>query len=272
MSDQPLEDRPSPPSPPTPRQQLEAWASEWSAQWDSRVHVNVLLVAMAAFAFLIWSANAPPHIGVVLVVGTLVAFSLAKRLFSPAPWMLFLVTAVHVIENIQFRIVYDFVFFSDAVAVVALLLLVACMLQQLETSSRGFQRWRLTGRGDQVSVDRGERLERHGNGRIRVNYWSFVRLLIGVAFAWTLLSIWSIEDFSRNRFRFDAPVYRLVVIVWALAMTLLAPLTLLSILRWRRLSAEQAELYLRRAYAEDADAEHRLLERARNKWERTGRA
>ena len=256
----------------TPRQQLELWAQEWSARWESRVRVNATLVGLAALAFLIWSSNVPLHVAVVLCAATLVAISLSKRRFFPIPWMLLLIATVSVAENVQLRMVYDIIFAGDIVAALALLLVVACMLQQLEMNAKGFQRWRLTGRGGDVPVDGSASLESHGNGRVRVDYWSFVRLLIGFALAWLMLSIWSIEDFSRNRFRFDAPVYRLVVIAWALTMALVIPMTVLSILRWRRLTPDQAELYMRKTYAEVADSEHRMLEKARSKWERTGRA
>ena len=233
----------------------------------SRDRSAVLLIGCSAIALLVWCASANLPMPITLSGTVLAAMVLAKRRVLALVLFLLLALATPLAINGVDRMVYDYLFVSDLWQAVSLLALIVCLLRYLETDLRLFQRWRIAGQGDgRLLEDPGVPVGLHTNAQIRPFSWSLLRIPMALLLALALLNVWSLERFQPNRFRFDPFVYRAVVVTWTLALAAGIPLTVLSLLRWRKLTAAQAEIHLRKVYSEEADSEQRLLERARARY------
>lgn len=248
------------PQPPVDVDQLFALVNATT----SRDRSAILLIGCSAIALLAWCASTSLPVPITLSGAVLAAIVLAKRRVLGMVLFLLVALMTPLIINGLDRMVYDYLFVSDLWQAASFLTLIVCLLRYLETDVRLFQRWRIAGQGHGRMLESPEMpLDAHTNAQVRPFSWSLLRIPMALLIALAFLHVWSLERFHPNRFRFDPFVYRAVVIAWTLALGAGIPATVLSLLRWRTLSATQAEVHLRKVYSEEADSEQRLLERAR---------
>ncbi|MCA9176636.1 MAG: hypothetical protein KDB14_19240 [Planctomycetales bacterium] len=264
---------------------------------STRQRAATWLTAGIGAALLLWSASVFLPWTIVLSVSVVTAIGLSKRSALATPTILIVALGTPLLLSWRERMMYDGWYGVDIRQALALVLLVALLVRYLELDVRGFQRWRLGGRGEARNLDAltgepihepvdlratsevadakdvdveqsasGQAIESSNAPAVTAYSWGLLRAPLAMALAIYFLSALPFEKFVVNQFRFDPSVYRVVTLAWLLALAATLPTAALGMLRWRRLSAEQAALHLRQTLASEAEPEFRLLERARAKF------
>jgi hypothetical protein len=149
---------------------------------------------------------------------------------------------------------------TDVIFAFSLVTFIASSLRYVELDPIRF-RWRSVGHDKREGVA----TEQIGSSKasLRRISSSLLRIPIALLLALALLTMLPEEVLWPNRFGFDPAVFRTVILVWLFIVALIIPASVVSLVKWRRLQTSQAGIYLRRALADEARREHKLIERTR---------
>lgn len=142
---------------------------------------------------------------------------------------------------------------GDVVLATSMLVFMAASLRYLSLDPKGF-RWL------------GEPADRESQGSgtetLRPFSLAWIRLPAALALAWAILAVFSQPLFWPNQLAFNPAVLRWIVVTWAMAVLIVVPVAVVSLVRWRTLSPAQAQLYARHTLAKEVGREQKHLERA----------
>jgi hypothetical protein len=155
----------------------------------------------------------------------------------------------------------DRLYFADFVATAALLAYTLFASRRIELNGRPLTPRRA-----------GRRLPRSSPSaklrpavQSRPGLGSGLRLALAPTLAFLLLWLTPWKNNMENELRLVPSAYRTMMFFWCLALAALVPITVFSLLEWRRLSPSQAALYARWVLRGEAFREQQAIERARTK-------